>query len=111
MSGVDWNRFIRWGHPAHFRRVDRQNTAGVPRHPTVLTVPIDSWNAASRCSSRWGFSTRAKISSWSRRFVCRLKLMKYGMTCDQFLTRIYAAIMSARCKMRSEIRQYRKCLT
>src|SRR6266849_6540458 len=27
---------------------------------------------------------------------CRLKLMRYGMICDQFLTRISAAIMSAR---------------
>jgi hypothetical protein len=36
------------------------------------------WNAASMCSSRWGFSTRAKFSSWSGRFVCRLKLMRYG---------------------------------
>jgi hypothetical protein len=32
----DWNRFIRWGHPAHFRRVDGQYKAVAPRHPTVF---------------------------------------------------------------------------
>lgn len=32
---VVWNRFFRWGLPAHFRRVDCHNPAIAPRHPTV----------------------------------------------------------------------------
>jgi hypothetical protein len=31
------------------------------------------WNAASRCSSRWGFSIRAKISSWRSPICVSLK--------------------------------------
>ena len=40
---VVWNRFTWWGHPAHFRRVDGQNSDVAPRHPTAYNGSKRHW--------------------------------------------------------------------